>query len=119
MQIEKKLLSFKVKIINFLLNILGDITEQERIAYAKEREEVEKQVREHLEKMEKIKKEKFEKKKSNQNDLLYQISEKDRMYVKENHDKQLEERSAKNLESEYVRKIAEYKQHQNKKVIYC
>ena len=68
--------------------------------------------------MERVKKAKFEKKKSNQNDLLYQIDEKDRMKVKENHDKCLEERTAKNLESEYVRKIAEYKQHQNRKVIY-
>lgn len=70
-----------------------------------------------MENMERLKKEKFDKKKSNQNDLVYQINEKEKMRHKENHDKVLEERTAKLLEAEYLRKIEEYKQHQNRKVI--
>lgn len=69
-----------------------------------------------MENMERIKKEKFEKKKSNQNDLIYQISEKERMRCKDNHDKFLEERTAKILEAEYLKKIEDYKQIQNRKV---
>ena len=71
-----------------------------------------------MELMERIKKEKFNTKKSNQNDLVYQISEKERLKSKDNHDKLLEERTAKLLEAEYLRKIEEYKIHQFKKVIY-
>ena len=68
--------------------------------------------------MERINREKFNTKKSNQNDLVYQISEKERLKTKENHDKFLEERTAKLLEAEYLRKIEEYKHHQFRKVIY-
>ena len=55
--------------------------------------------------MEKIKKENLQKKKSNQNDLIYQMTEKDRTKIKENHDKVLEERTTKVLEADYLRKI--------------
>jgi hypothetical protein len=84
--------------------------------YAKEREEVERQVKEHMENMERIKKEKLEIRKSNQNDLLYQISEREKIRNKENHYKFLEERTAKILEAEYIKKIEEFKQIQNRKV---
>lgn len=95
-----------------------DISEQEKIAYAKERDEVEKQVREHMENMERIKQENLNKKKSHQNDLIYQIGEKEKLKHKETHHKLLEERNAKLLEAEYVKKIEQYKINQYKKVIY-
>lgn len=66
--------------------------------------------------MERIKKEKFSIKKSNQNDLIYQIGEKDKMKNRDNHDKLLEERTAKLLEADYVRKIEQYKIIQSRKV---
>lgn len=95
-----------------------DLTEQEKLENAREKIEVEKQVKQHLENMERIKKEKLEKRKSNQNDLIYQINEKEKMRYKDNHDKMLEERTAKILEAEYLRRIADYKQIQNKRVIF-
>jgi len=66
--------------------------------------------------MERIKKEKLNRKKSNQSDLIYQINEKEKTKNRENHDKLLEERTAKLLEAEYLRKIEQYKIHQNRKV---
>ena len=49
----------------------------------------------------------------NQSDLIYQINEKEKTKNRENHDKLLEERTAKLLEAEYLRKIEQYKIHQN------
>ena len=68
--------------------------------------------------MEKIKQENLNRKKSHQNDLIYQIYQKEKVKFKENHDKLLEERIAKLLEAEYVKKIEQYKFNQYRKVIY-
>jgi hypothetical protein len=68
--------------------------------------------------MEKIKQENLNKKKYHQNDLIYQIGQKEKVKFKENHDKLLEERTAKLLEAEYVKKIEQYKFNQYRKVIY-
>jgi hypothetical protein len=118
-RIGKKPLSLKVyKFYYIYYLILEDISEQDRIAYSKEREEVEKQVREHMENMERINKENLIKKKSHQNDLVYQIGEKEKLKCKENHDKLLDERTTKILEADYMRKIEQYKYNQYKKVIF-
>ena len=69
-----------------------------------------------METVERITNEKFNKKKNHQGDLLYQISEKEKLKNKEVHEKLLEERSAKLLELEYQKKIEDYKQLQLRKV---
>lgn len=93
------------------------MNEQEKLLIVKEREELEKEIKKHMENIEKAKTENFNRKKSHQNDLLYQISEKEKFKNKEVHDRALEERTAKLLEMEYLKKIEDYKQLQFKKVI--
>jgi len=92
------------------------LNEQEKLNILKEREELEKEIKNYMEQFEKKKNDTFNKKKGHQNDLLYQISEKEKFKNKELHDRALEERSAKILEMEYLKKIEDYKQLQNKKV---
>ncbi len=92
------------------------MNEQEKLSIVKEREELEREIKKHMENIEKAKLEKFNRKKNHQNDLLYQITEKDKLKNKEIHDRALEERTAKMLELEYLRKIEDYKQLQLKKV---
>jgi len=94
------------------------LNEQEKHSIWVEREELEREIKKHIEYLEKAKGEKFNKKKSHQNDLLYQITEKEKLKNKEIHDRALEERTGKLLEIEYLRKIDDYKQLQLKKVIF-
>lgn len=93
------------------------MNEQEKLSILKEREELEKEIKKHLENVERAKTENFNRKKNHQNDLLYQISEKEKLKNKELHDKALEERGSKLLEMEYQKKIQDYKMLQFKKVI--
>ncbi len=93
------------------------MNEQEKLSIVREREELEKEIKKHLENVERANTEKFNRKKSHQNDLLYQISEKEKVKDRESHDKVFEERSSKLLEMEYQKKIKDYKMLQFKKVI--
>lgn len=106
---------------NFLnknqIKFLEHLNEQDKLSIVKEREELEREIKKHMENIERAKSENFNRKKNHQNDLLYQISEKEKIKNKEIHDRALEERTAKLLEMEYLRKIEEYKHLQLKKVI--
>lgn len=93
------------------------MNEQEKLSIVKEREELEREIKKHMENIEKAKTQNFSRKKNHQNDLLYQISEKEKLKNKESHDRALEERTAKLLEIEYLKKIEDYKYLQLKKVI--
>lgn len=92
------------------------MNEQEKQGITKEREDLDREVKKYMEEVERIKSEQFNKKKGHQNDLLYQITEKEKQKTKEIHDKFLEERSSKLLEIEYLKKIDEHKLVQFRKV---
>lgn len=101
-----------------MITFIESINEEEKKGILKEREDLENEIKKYIENVEKAKNDQYSKKKCHQNDLLYQISEKQKFRQKENHDKFLEERTAKLLELEYQKKIDDYKQMQLKKVLF-
>jgi len=65
-----------------------------------------------------IHKEEFARRRKHQDDLKYQIGEKERIQQKEKQDKIYEERAAKLWEMEYQKRINDHKELHQKKVFF-
>jgi len=81
-------------------------TENERKAIDEERKKLDEEIKKYNDAVDKIRKDEAVKRKKHQDDLLYQIGEKDVQKKKEINDKHYEEREAKVREIEYAKKIA-------------
>jgi hypothetical protein len=82
-----------------------------------ERDALDEEIRKYQEKLEKIKHEESIRRKSHQDDLKYQMSEKERQRLKEMQDKAYDERAAQLWEREYQKKINEQRELHMKRVI--
>ncbi len=89
----------------------------EKKAIDEERRKLDEEIRKFNENVERIRREEAIKRKKHQDDLIYQISEKELQKKKEINDKNYEEREAKVREIEYAKKIAEQREIHKKKVI--
>ena len=85
------------------------IREDEKNAIKEDRKQVDKEIDEYYNKLEEIKKAEALKRKQHQNQLLYQIKEKDDLRKRERQDVLYEERAAQLWEKEYQQKIDEQK----------
>lgn len=90
--------------------------EMEKRAIDEERRKLDEEIRKFNENVERIRREEALKRKKHQEDLVYQISEKEMHKKKELNDKYYEEREAKVREIEYAKKIAEQREIHKKKV---
>ena len=86
------------------------ILENEKNLMKKERSELDKKVNEYYEYLNQIKKNEEEKRKNHQNQLKYQMQEKDRLRKREMQDILYEERAAQLWEQDYQNKINEQRQ---------
>ena len=86
------------------------ILENEKNLMKKERSELDKKVNEYYEYLNQIKKNEDEKRKNHQNQLKYQMQEKDRLRKREMQDILYEERAAQLWEQDYQNKINEQRQ---------
>ena len=86
------------------------ILENEKNLMKKERSELDKKVNEYYEYLNQIKKSEEEKRKNHQNQLKYQMQEKDRLRKREMQDILYEERAAQLWEQDYQNKINEQRQ---------
>jgi hypothetical protein len=82
----------------------------EREDILKERIVLDEEIRKYNERLEEIKREDLEKRRGHQDDLIYQMKEKDLIKKKENQDRLYEERAAKLWEIEYKKKIDEQRE---------
>ncbi len=82
----------------------------------KERKELDEEIKKYQAACERIKQEDAERRKIHQDDLRYQMQEKEKFRQKENQDKLYEERAAKLWEIEYQKKIDEQRQLHFQKV---
>lgn len=73
-------------------------------------------IKEYNRKLEELRLKQATQRKSHQNDLLYQMNEKERLREKELHEKILQERAAKLWEMEYNKKIQEKKAQHHERV---
>ena len=85
------------------------LKEEEKNSIAQERTILDNEINEYYDKMEEINKAEANKRKQHQNQLLYQIKEKEDLRKKEIQDIKYEERAAKLWEKEYLDKINEQK----------
>jgi len=85
------------------------IKEDEKNAIKEDRKQVDKEINEYYDKLEEINKAEAIKRKQHQNQLLYQIKEKDDLRKRERQDVLYEERAAQLWEKEYQQKIDEQK----------
>ena len=85
------------------------LKEEEKNSIAQERTILDNEINEYYDKMEEINKAEANKRKQHQNQLLYQIKEKEDLRKKERQDIKYEERAAKLWEKEYLDKINEQK----------
>ena len=85
------------------------IKEDEKNAIAQERGVLDNEINEYYDKLEQINKAEADKRKQHQNQLLYQIKEKEDLRKKERQDIRYEERAAQLWEKEYQNKIDEQK----------
>ena len=85
------------------------IKEDEKNAIKEDRKQVDKEINEYYDKLEEINKAEANKRKQHQNQLLYQIKEKDDLRKRERQDVLYEERAAQLWEKEYQNKINEQK----------
>ena len=83
------------------------IKEDEKNAIKEDRKQVDKEINEYYDKLEEINKAEAIKRKQHQNQLLYQIKEKDDLRKRERQDVLYEERAAQLWEKEYQEKIKE------------
>ena len=83
------------------------IKEDEKNAIKEDRKQVDKEINEYYDKLEEINKAEALKRKQHQNQLLYQIKEKDDLRKRERQDVLYEERAAQLWEKEYQEKIKE------------
>jgi hypothetical protein len=109
--------NFKSKIKNIINYYLGYVKDQERDQLKMERDALDEEIRKYQEKLEKIKQEEAIRRKSHQDDLKYQMSEKERQRLKEMQDKAYDERAAQLWEREYQKKINEQRELHMKRVI--
>ena len=86
------------------------IKEDEKNAITQERSKLDKEIGEYYDKLEEINKAEALKRKKHQNQLLYQIKEKDELRKKERQDIFYEERASKLWEKDYQNKIKEQKE---------
>ena len=86
------------------------VAQSERESILKERIILDEEIRKYNEKLEEIKKEDALKRKSHQDDLIYQMKEKQYQKDIENQDKTYEERAAKLWEIDYQKKINEQRE---------
>ena len=86
------------------------LKEDEKNAILEERKEVDKAIDDYYNKIEEINKVEADKRKAHQNQLLYQIREKEDMRKREKQDVKYEERAAQLWEMEYQQKINEQKE---------
>ena len=86
------------------------VAQSERDSILKERIILDEEIRKYNEKLEEIKKEDALKRKSHQDDLIYQMKEKQYQKDIENQDKTYEERAAKLWEIDYQKKINEQRE---------
>jgi hypothetical protein len=92
------------------------LQEIEKETLFRERVELDNKIVTFSEECEKIQNEEFARRKKHQDDLKYQITEKDRMRQKETQDKIYEERAAKLWEMEYQKRINDHKELHQKRV---
>ena len=85
------------------------LREDEKNAIKEDRKQVDKEINDYYDKLEEIKKAEALKRKQHQNQLLYQIKEKDDLRKRERQDVLYEERAAQLWEKEYQQKIDEQK----------
>jgi len=85
------------------------IKEDEKNAIIEDRKQVDKEIDDYYNKLEEINKAEAAKRKQHQNQLLYQIKEKDDLRKRERQDVLYEERAAQLWEKEYQEKINEQK----------
>ena len=85
------------------------IKEDEKNAIIEDRKQVDKEIDDYYNKLEEINKAEAVKRKQHQNQLLYQIKEKDDLRKRERQDVLYEERAAQLWEKEYQEKINEQK----------
>ncbi len=85
------------------------LKEEEKNSIAQERTILDNEINEYYDKMEEINKAEANKRKQHQNQLLYQIKEKEDLRKKERQDIKYEERAAQLWEKEYLDKINEQK----------
>jgi hypothetical protein len=86
------------------------LKEDEKNAILEERKEVDKAIDDYYNKIEEINKIEADKRKAHQNQLLYQIREKEDLRKRERQDVKYEERAAQLWEMEYLQKINEQKE---------
>ena len=86
------------------------LKEDEKNAIFEERKEVDKAIDDYYNKIEEINKIEADKRKAHQNQLLYQIREKEDLRKRERQDVKYEERAAQLWEMEYLQKINEQKE---------
>lgn len=91
--------------------------EFEKDNLARERLDLDIQIRKYSEECERIQQEELFRRKKHQDDLKYQMDQKEKMKHKEIQDKIYEERAAKLWEMEYQRRINEQKEQHKKRVI--
>lgn len=92
--------------------------QHERDALTNERRALDAEIQRYHENVERIRLEEISNRKRHQDDLKYQISEKERHKQKELQDKAYDERVAKLWEIEYQKKINEQRQIHLQRVIY-
>ena len=97
---------------NIRVNISNseNLSEYEKQQLAKERSAIDETVRKYHEQLEQIRIEDLQRKKVHQDDLRYQMMEKEKLKLQETQDKLYDERAAKLWELEYQKKINDQKE---------
>ena len=93
-----------------------NLREEEKKQIAKERDILDNEILQYNKKIEEINREAAQRRKEHQNELLYQISEKENQKLKELQDKRYEERAAQLWEMEYQKKINQQREIHLKKL---
>ena len=93
-----------------------NLREEEKKQIAKERDILDNEILQYNKKIEEINREAALRRKEHQNELLYQISEKENQKLKELQDKRYEERAAQLWEMEYQKKINQQREIHLKKL---
>ena len=93
-----------------------NLREEEKKQIARERDILDNEILQYNKKIEEINREAAQRRKEHQNELLYQISEKENQKLKELQDKRYEERAAQLWEMEYQKKINQQREIHLKKL---
>lgn len=92
------------------------IKEQEKNNVLEERKQIDKEINDYYNKMEEFNKREADRRKNHQNQILYQIKEKEDLRRKELQDIKYEERASKIWEAEYQQKINEQKENHRQRI---